>query len=47
MTIRKQVLGYHQGSLEWLATQPWDVVVMQPNNTKWLAREHTHTHLGN
>ena len=44
MTIRKQVLGYHQGSLEWLATQPWDVVVMQPNNTKWLAREHTHTH---
>ena len=26
MAIRQRVFGYHQGSLEWLATRPGDVV---------------------
>ena len=51
-TVRKQVFGCHQGSLEWLATRPGDVVAYArktlvnldayPNNNIWLARKHTH-----
>ena len=53
MTTRQRVFGNHQGSLEWLATLPGDVVAyarktlvtLMPNlvTSLWLTRKHTHT----
>ena len=56
LSVRQRVFVWHQGSLEWLATQPGDVVLytrktlvdfdVQPNNIKWLAHKHTHIRVG-
>ena len=53
MTTRQRVFGNHQGSLEWLATLPGDVVAyarktlvtLMPNlvTSLWLTRKHTYT----
>ena len=55
LSVRQRVFGCHQGSLEWLATRPGDVVAYArkalvnidayPNNIKWLDLKHRQTEM--